>query len=115
MPFIAIFSNSVASAPTARPSCGLAPPRVAECDGVRGWCGVLLHGACVLPQGAVVRACGAVRVWCYYSMCDGGARGGGVDHVAKGEGARLWNVHVDGMDGGGTAINTTPGFSSEHI
>nr|GMC92291.1 hypothetical protein Iba_chr05aCG9650 [Ipomoea batatas] len=42
-------------------------------------------------------------------MCDGGVGGGSVDHVAKGEGSRLWNVHVDGMDGGGTTINTAPG------
>nr|GMC68934.1 hypothetical protein CCACVL1_09462 [Ipomoea batatas] len=48
-------------------------------------------------------------------MCDGGAGCGGVDHVAKAEGARLWNVHVDDMDGGGTTINTAPGFSSRHI
>nr|GMD04089.1 hypothetical protein Iba_chr06aCG15140 [Ipomoea batatas] len=39
----------------------------------------------------------------------------GVEHVAKGEGARLWNVHMDGMDGGGTTINTAPGFSSGDI
>nr|GMD30311.1 hypothetical protein Iba_chr09aCG5840 [Ipomoea batatas] len=109
-------NRGVVSAPAARPRCGLSPPRVAECDGVRGWCGCGAVCYCrVCGTMCYCRVCGAVHVWCYCSMCDGGAGCEGVEHVAKGEGARLWNVHMDGMDGGGTTINTAPGFSSGDI
>nr|GMD04088.1 uncharacterized protein LOC109166477 [Ipomoea batatas] len=74
-------------------------------------CRAGVSGKCILNDIMSVGV--AMRVAAV--MCDGGAGCEGVDHVAKGEGGRLWNVRVDGMDGGGTTINTAPGFSSGDI
>nr|GMD16281.1 hypothetical protein Iba_chr07cCG7860 [Ipomoea batatas] len=52
-----------------RPRCDLAPPRVAECDGVRGVvrCGVLLQGCVVRCMCGVTTVCvmavQGVEVW----------------------------------------------------